>query len=77
MRRFVDNVGSPCAVMLISSDVNFSTDLCDFKNRKNIHVIVLHGPLVSNALLICSNEHYLFSEITEDVPFDIDIPMVN
>ena len=37
MRRFADNIGTPCAIMLISSDVNFTTDLCDFKNRKNIH----------------------------------------
>lgn len=57
----------PCAIVLISSDVNFTTDLCDFKNRKGIHVIVLHGPLVSEALLMCSNEHYLFDDILEDM----------
>lgn len=67
MRRFTDNIRIPCAVLLISSDVNFTTDLCDFKNRKSIHVIVLHGPLVSDALLSCSTEHYLFDGILEDV----------
>lgn len=59
--------------MLISSDVNFTTDLSDFKNRKNIHVVVLHGPLVSEALLLCSNEHYLFDDILKDVAFLDDV----
>lgn len=68
MRRFIDNTGSPCAVMLISSDVNFSVDLSDFKNRKKIHVILLHGILASEALLLSSNEHYLFDHLIEQVP---------
>lgn len=68
----MDNIKIPCAVMLISSDVNFTTDLCDFKHRKNIHVIVLHGPLVSEALLMCSNEHFLFGDILEEVLFSDD-----
>ncbi|XP_046650849.1 meiosis regulator and mRNA stability factor 1-like isoform X2 [Daphnia pulicaria] len=72
MRRFADNIGTPCAIMLITSDVNFTTDLCDFKNRKNIHIILLHQILVSEALLLCSNEHYLFDDILEDVPFLVD-----
>ena len=42
MRRFADNVNHLCAVMLISSDCNFSVDLSDFKNRKKIHVIVIY-----------------------------------
>ena len=35
MRRFTDNL-TGCAVLLISSDVNFAGDLCDFKNRKKV-----------------------------------------
>lgn len=68
MRRFVDNVKNLCTVLLISSDVNFSTDLSDFKNRKHIRVIVVHGPMVSEALLMCSNEHYLFEDVLENLP---------
>lgn len=68
MRRFVDNIRTLCTVLLISSDVNFTTDLSDFKNRKHIRVIVIHGPLVSEALLMCSNEHYLFDDILDSLP---------
>lgn len=67
MRRFIDNAGTPCAVMLISSDVNFSVDLSDFKNRKKIHVILLHGHLASEALILSSNEHYLFDDLVDHV----------
>lgn len=77
MRRFADNIGMPCAMLLISSDVNFSIDLCDFKNRKSMHVILLHGPLVSDSLLACSNEHYLFDEIAKNVPFVVNISKVD
>ncbi|XP_059351299.1 meiosis regulator and mRNA stability factor 1-like isoform X2 [Daphnia carinata] len=69
MRRFADNIGIPCAMLLISSDVNFTTDLSDFKNRKNVYVILLHQFLASKALLICANEHYLFDDIIGNVPF--------
>jgi len=68
LRRFVENVGFPCAVMLVSSDINFATDLSDLKNRKKIHVILVHGPLASEALLLCSNEHYIYDNFLEEVP---------
>ena len=69
MRRYTDNVGLPCAVMLISSDVNFAVDLSDFKNRKKIHVILVHGPLASEALLLCSSQQFLYDDLIDDIPF--------
>lgn len=33
MRRFADLHGSPAAVVLVSGDVNFSSDLCDIRHR--------------------------------------------
>lgn len=33
MRRFADIHGPPAAIMLISGDINFSSDLCDLRHR--------------------------------------------
>lgn len=33
MRRFADLHGSPAAVVLVSGDVNFASDLCDIRHR--------------------------------------------
>jgi len=77
MRRFTDNIGIACAVMLISSDVNFAVDLSDFKNRKKIHVIVVHGQLASQTLLLCSSEHYLFQDLLKHVPSAISSKVRN
>ena len=76
MRRFTDNIDQQCAVMLISSDVNLSLDLSDFKNRKKIHVILLHNVLVSETLLLCSNEHFVFDDLFDEVACSSQLPKV-
>lgn len=68
MRRFVENIGSPCAVMLVSSDINFAVDLSDMKHRKKVHVILVHGPAAPEALLLCSHENYFYDGFLEQVP---------
>ncbi|BET01774.1 kiaa0430 [Nesidiocoris tenuis] len=67
IRRFADTHGSPSAVILISSDVNFAPDLSDLRHRKKIHVILLHGNC-SDSLMMCANEHYNFSDFTQPLP---------
>lgn len=76
MRRFTDNIDQKCAIMLISSDVNFSLDLSDFKNRKKIHVILLHNVLVSETLLLCSNENFVFDDLFDEVACSSQHPKV-
>jgi meiosis arrest female protein 1 len=76
MRRFTDNIDQQCAVILISSDVNFSLDLSDFKNRKKIHVILLHNVLVSETLLLCSNENYVFDDLFDEIECSSNLPKV-
>ena len=68
IRRFTENVKLPCAVMLVSSDVNFAPDLSDLKNRKKVHVVLVHGPLASETLLLCANERFLYDEMLNCVP---------
>ncbi|XP_076241468.1 meiosis regulator and mRNA stability factor 1-like protein [Calliopsis andreniformis] len=68
IRRFADTHGSPAAIILISGDINFAADLSDLRYRKKIHVILLHGKNTSEALILCANEHYDFSELMKSLP---------
>ncbi|OAD54921.1 Meiosis arrest female protein 1 like protein [Eufriesea mexicana] len=68
IRRFADIHGSPAAVILISGDINFAPDLSDLRYRKKIHVILLHMKNTSEALILCANEHYDFSELMDSLP---------
>lgn len=55
-------------MILISGDINFAPDLSDLRYRKKIHVILLHMKNASEALILCANEHYDFSELMELLP---------
>ncbi|VVC29950.1 OST-HTH/LOTUS domain,NYN domain, limkain-b1-type,Marf1, conserved domain,PIN domain-like,Marf1, RNA [Cinara cedri] len=68
MRRFADLHGSPAAVVLVSGDVNFASDLCDIRHRKKMHVILLHNELCSESLILCANEHHNYTHIVEMLP---------
>lgn len=68
LRRFAEVYSPPAAVLLISSDVNFAADLCDLRHRRKIHVILIHNSNVADALILCANETYNFSDITENLP---------
>ncbi|XP_011141552.1 meiosis regulator and mRNA stability factor 1 isoform X1 [Harpegnathos saltator] len=68
IRRFADIHGSPAAIILISGDINFAADLSDLRHRKRIHVILLHKKNTSEALILCANEHYDFTELMEPLP---------
>lgn len=69
MRRYVDIHGSPATLMLISGDVNFSTELSDFRHRRQIRVVILHGSSAPEALTACAHECYSFAEVAAGVPF--------
>lgn len=69
MRRYVDIHGSPATVMLISGDVNFSTELSDFRHRRQVRVILLHGGSAPEALTACAHECYSFAQVAAAVPF--------
>ncbi|XP_043282127.1 meiosis regulator and mRNA stability factor 1 isoform X2 [Venturia canescens] len=68
IRRFADIHGSPACIILISSDINFAADLSDIRHRKKIHVILLHNENSSEALILCANEHFIFTELMESLP---------
>lgn len=68
LRRFAEIYPPPSAIVLITSDVNFASDLSDLRYRKKIHVILVHNNNVADALMLCANETYNFSVITENLP---------
>lgn len=68
LRRFGEMHTSPATVLLISSDINFAADICDLRYRKKINVILVHNKNVTDALVFCANEHYIFSDLLKEVP---------
>ncbi|CAB3364342.1 Hypothetical predicted protein [Cloeon dipterum] len=68
LRRFAERHGSPAAVVLMTGDVNFASDIRDLKYRKQIKVILLHPTYTSDAMLMSSDEHYNFFELTNSLP---------
>ncbi|GFR91346.1 meiosis arrest female protein 1 homolog [Elysia marginata] len=68
MRRFADSHPPGTKVILISSDVNFASDLSDLRHRKKFEVVLIHKTQVSEALLSCSTEHFLWEDLIKDLP---------
>ncbi|CAL1526310.1 unnamed protein product [Lymnaea stagnalis] len=68
LRRFSDSHPPGTKVILISSDVNFASDLSDLQHRKKFDVVLVHKAQVSEALLACATEHYLYEDLIKDLP---------
>lgn len=68
LRRFAETHSAPAKVVLVSSDVNFASELSDLRHRHGFQVILVHGNHVSPALLQHANCHIPFHEITADLP---------
>uniref|UniRef100_A0A669FAS8 Meiosis regulator and mRNA stability factor 1 n=1 Tax=Oreochromis niloticus TaxID=8128 RepID=A0A669FAS8_ORENI len=68
LRRFAETHTAPATVVLVSSDVNFASELSDLRHRHGFHVILVHGSHTSSALLQHANSHVPFQEITADLP---------
>ncbi|XP_042341881.1 meiosis regulator and mRNA stability factor 1 isoform X3 [Plectropomus leopardus] len=68
LRRFAETHTAPATVVLVSSDVNFASELSDLRHRHGFQVILVHGSHASSALLQHANRHVAFQEITADLP---------
>uniref|UniRef100_A0A667ZVA0 Meiosis regulator and mRNA stability factor 1 n=1 Tax=Myripristis murdjan TaxID=586833 RepID=A0A667ZVA0_9TELE len=68
LRRFAETHTAPATVVLVSSDVNFASELSDLRHRHGFQVILVHGSHTSPALLQHAHRHVAFQEITADLP---------
>ncbi|XP_078786395.1 meiosis regulator and mRNA stability factor 1 isoform X8 [Oryzias latipes] len=68
LRRFAETHTAPATVVLVSSDVNFASELSDLRHRHGFQVILVHGSHTSSALLQHAHLHVAFQEITADLP---------
>ncbi|KAL5019265.1 hypothetical protein ScPMuIL_004987 [Solemya velum] len=68
LRRFADTHQPPAVIVLISSDVNFSTDLSDLRHRKKYNIILIHSRSAHEALLHCADELCLYEDLVKDLP---------
>ncbi|XP_075894127.1 meiosis regulator and mRNA stability factor 1 isoform X2 [Nelusetta ayraudi] len=68
LRRFAETHAAPATVVLVSSDVNFASELSDLRHRHGFQVILVHGNHTSSALMQHANVHVAFQDITADLP---------
>ncbi|XP_041958979.1 meiosis regulator and mRNA stability factor 1 isoform X3 [Alosa sapidissima] len=68
LRRFADTHTAPATVVLVSSDVNFASELSDLRHRHGFQVILVHKNQVSGALLQHAHRHVAFEEFLTDLP---------
>uniref|UniRef100_H3CL67 Meiosis regulator and mRNA stability factor 1 n=1 Tax=Tetraodon nigroviridis TaxID=99883 RepID=H3CL67_TETNG len=68
LRRFAETHAAPATVILVSSDVNFASELSDLRHRHGFRIILIHGNQTSSALLQHAHCHVPFQEITADLP---------
>ena len=67
MRRFAHTYPAPSTVVLVSSDVNFSTELNDLRHVHNMTIVLVHSRFTSDALKVFAQELVSYEQFLEDV----------
>ncbi|XP_048056062.1 meiosis regulator and mRNA stability factor 1 isoform X3 [Megalobrama amblycephala] len=68
LRRFADTHAAPATVIVVSSDVNFASELSDLRHRHGFHVFLVHKSQASSALLQHAHLCVPFEEFVSDLP---------
>ncbi|XP_058258470.1 meiosis regulator and mRNA stability factor 1 isoform X1 [Hemibagrus wyckioides] len=68
LRRFAETHTAPATVIVVSSDVNFASELSDLRHRHGFQVILVHKTQVSPALLQHAHLHVLFEDFVSELP---------
>ncbi|XP_032896172.1 meiosis regulator and mRNA stability factor 1 isoform X2 [Amblyraja radiata] len=68
LRRFAETHTAPSTVVLVSSDVNFASELSDLRHRHGFQIILVHKNQVSDALLQHAHKHIKFEEFVFNLP---------
>ena len=67
LRRFAHTYPSPSTVVLVSSDVNFSSELNDLHHVHNLNIVLVHNRATSNALKVFAHTLVDYEQFLEDV----------
>ncbi|XP_030637945.1 meiosis regulator and mRNA stability factor 1 [Chanos chanos] len=68
LRRFAETHTAPATVVVVSSDVNFASELSDLRHRHGFKVILVHKSQASPALLQHAHQHVHFEDFVSDLP---------
>ncbi|TSK62619.1 Meiosis regulator and mRNA stability factor 1 [Bagarius yarrelli] len=68
LRRFAETHTAPATVIVVSSDVNFASELSDLRHRHGFQVILVHKSQASPALLQHAHKHVLFEDFVQELP---------
>ncbi|KAJ8246029.1 hypothetical protein GJAV_G00262890 [Gymnothorax javanicus] len=69
LRRFAETHTAPATVVLVSTDVNFASELSDLRHRHGFKVVLVHKNQASEALLQHAHQHVAFEEFVSNLPF--------
>ncbi|XP_060774884.1 meiosis regulator and mRNA stability factor 1 isoform X2 [Neoarius graeffei] len=68
LRRFAETHTTPATVIVVSSDVNFASELSDLRHRHGFQVILVHKTQASPALLQHAHLHVPFEDFVSELP---------
>ncbi|XP_061087780.1 meiosis regulator and mRNA stability factor 1 isoform X2 [Conger conger] len=68
LRRFAETHTAPATVVLVSTDVNFASELSDLRHRHGFRVVLVHKNQASEALLQHAHQHVAFEGFVSDLP---------
>ena len=77
LRRFAHTYPAPSTVVLISGDINFSSELTDLRHVHNITIVLVHNPQANEGLKVFAHTLINFYEFLEDVepPHEPQVPV--
>ncbi|XP_066519250.1 meiosis regulator and mRNA stability factor 1 isoform X2 [Hoplias malabaricus] len=68
LRRFAETHTAPATVIVVSSDVNFASELSDLRHRHRFQVVLVHKSQASPALLQHAHVHVPFEDFVSELP---------
>lgn len=79
LRRFAHTYTTPSTVVLISGDINFSSELTDLRHIHNITIVLVHNPQASDGLKVFAHTLIDFYKFLEDVepPHALQVHLVH
>nr|XP_014351049.1 PREDICTED: meiosis arrest female protein 1 isoform X2 [Latimeria chalumnae] len=75
LRRFADTHTAPATVVLVSTDVNFASELSDLRHRHKFQIILVHKNQASEALLHHAHKQVRFEEFVSNLPPRLPVKM--